>query len=822
MKRFSSSAVCALVLYLGVTTLSAQWLRVADENGRWVCERTDTGHRFVPSYESASFVTVSCNVLTQFEAQALSVKVALNYDSTVDSTYRDGDKPIEDPGEPTTWTLGEKGDAANCQLSETSSTAISLVADGTREGTSTLPANYCYAYQTITGDGQATVQIPSDWVGPDDWAGIGVVVTVGNEDSDWQALCYQFSNASANRLKYGEPETLITTVNGQTGTFLHRAIAIEDAIDRGTCFESADGTNWTPIGEFVADAASYRIGAVMWSHETNVTTSADLTVSFSETITLPVAAAPVEGEPEWDTEISNQSWPEDTAITPIDVSGNCSISSGSKSFSGSGLPTGVSISSAGVISGTPTTSGNGTATIMCSDGTDATDEAFSWQVTQETPGETCATISTGTGAFDGSSCEPGEVIIISGTSRGPLRIQNVFGTAGSPITIRPDTTLSNRLTVTGSSTWNFELRNVEHAVVDGTGGWVGAPAGTCGVTIVNGAPVLNTAACGLQVLCSGGTPQANFKFTRSTKNVTVKGVLIDGNSSWVGGPCNGGQGFDLNDHNYKLEDHPGEWREGFLITQNALIDIHSQGFYWGPNWGNPPVGDLPARNNEISYNYIFRAGGECMEIKSVIAGNTPVHHNYVDTCGGRFTGDTSGGGGGHGIRFFEGGFGEVHSNWVRGTNLSPCLSQVMLHLPASEVATVPMSFYNNVTWDCGTFGINTTHGSGDARVQPTIYNNTFIDTGTAIQVVSIAATPCVVRDNLVAGGSINGGPCTETNNRTGSVASLNFEDSDDDDYRLTDSSPAKNAGTANCPSVDILGVSRPQGSDCDQGAYEDP
>lgn len=418
---------------------------------------------------------------------------------------------------------------------------------------------------------------------------------------------------------------------------------------------------------------------------------------------------------------------------------------------------------------------------------------------------------------------PGDTVILGGTSRGPITFKNCVGTASSPITIRNDTSESGPLVVKQSGS-GFKSRcdDCNHVVIDGTGKWAGAPAGACGVNVTNGRRTLGTRQCGIVFRCESGDPQSSLRFGRSSRNITVKGVEIDGNFP----ACSWGIGISVNDHKYLLADHPGEWREGYLLRNIYIHDTGRSGIYFGPNQNDRSVNDLQVRNNEIAYIYVNNTGCGGIKYKSSIEGSSSIHHNYVSNTG-RSTGGSNSGCTSNGIVLYDGGYTDVHSNYVESpsqnsTGLGNCISHVSHSLSKSKVGTVPANIYNNTVHNCKGNGIAVFRsGSSVSAPVPTIFNNTIVAPigGTGISVSSSIGS-CIVRDNLVAGDSISAGQCSATNNRVGTVDSQNFRDSSRKNFQLTASSPALDSGSTNCPPLDQLRKSRPQGARCDQGALE--
>jgi cellulose 1,4-beta-cellobiosidase len=81
------------------------------------------------------------------------------------------------------------------------------------------------------------------------------------------------------------------------------------------------------------------------------------------------------------TQPANQTSKVGTAITPVQVQATDSASGQTLTFAATGLPAGLSISSSGQITGTPTTQGTSTVTVTATDGTGAHGSAtFTWVV----------------------------------------------------------------------------------------------------------------------------------------------------------------------------------------------------------------------------------------------------------------------------------------------------------------------------------------------------------------------------------------------------------------------------------------------------------
>jgi hypothetical protein len=420
---------------------------------------------------------------------------------------------------------------------------------------------------------------------------------------------------------------------------------------------------------------------------------------------------------------------------------------------------------------------------------------------------------------------PGDTLVLRGRSRGSIKFSNCFGTQSQPIAIQNDASESGALVIkrSGGNT-GLECTNCENVVIDGTGKWAGAPAGICGATIADGEWQLGTRQCGIVVQCVAGSSSPHLiRLDGSSKRVTVKGVEVDGNYP----ACSRGTAISVNDHKYRLSEHPGEWREGFLLTRNYIHDTAGSGIYFGPNQAaGKGEGDLQVRNNEISHNYVNMTGCDGIKYKSVIMGESRIHHNYV-THPGQKAGTLASGCVSNGIALYEGGYTEIFSNYVeaptpKGEGKGNCITHSTQNLSANKVAKLPAAIYNNVVRNCKGKGISAQRANtSNPQLQTEIYNNTIVaplgDSGIRIDQ---KINTCVVRDNVLAGVKLDAAQCNPVRNFISGIAAVNFSDAQVGDFSLTANSPAVDGGGGQCPSEDMLGNERPHGGSCDQGAFE--
>jgi subtilase family serine protease len=164
---------------------------------------------------------------------------------------------------------------------------------------------------------------------------------------------------------------------------------------------------------------------------------------------------------------ASQSWSEGSAISNLTVHAT-ECSGQTDSFSATGLPTGVTISSAGVISGTPTVTGSGTATITAQDGSGASGSAnFSYNiptvVTVTSPGAQSWTANTAINSLTVHASDTGQGQTLTFSATGLPAGLSI--SSSGVITGKPTAAGSGTATVTahdtsggsGSATFNYTV-----------------------------------------------------------------------------------------------------------------------------------------------------------------------------------------------------------------------------------------------------------------------------------------------------------------------------------------------------------------------------
>ena len=422
-----------------------------------------------------------------------------------------------------------------------------------------------------------------------------------------------------------------------------------------------------------------------------------------------------------------------------------------------------------------------------------------------------------TATFDCGRVKPGDSVTLSSGTRGPLRIQGCNGTAANPIIIRNDPNASARTVISRSGGsaggFLFDCTTCIGVEIDGSYKWNGAPKNkTYGIKIM---------------LASGPEPTSFLRVAGLSRFVTIRNIEIAG--IFPNGASTG-IGISINDHSIKRINHPGLWREGYLVEDNYIHNVSVSGMYIGPNYDQK---ELPLRNVEIRHNLIEDTGWEGINTKSMWAGENSIHHNVIRRAGlngnrsddpSQYSGITN-----------NSGTVEIYNNWIEKTGQHGIMVWTSQGPKASEgVGPFPTHIWNNVIVDAGglwrpfmlsSYGIRVGAEDGCAKPIPYVYDNTIVDSRqSAINFGSNVGSGGYVHDNIIAGVESNPisapGFIKLTNNRVGSVSQMGFVDAARLNFRLNANSPARNKGSDSFPQIDFDNVTRPKGGAPDQGAFE--
>jgi hypothetical protein len=425
----------------------------------------------------------------------------------------------------------------------------------------------------------------------------------------------------------------------------------------------------------------------------------------------------------------------------------------------------------------------------------------------------------------------GDTIVLEATSgvthHGPIKFINIRGTSLSDlIYIKAPTSGSTpaiiRRVDPAPGGFALEFTDCRFFKIDG---YMAARTSnrSCGIKIMYAKNAATNDKEGISsyVKLSASSNQSTFGIT---DNCILAYIEIDG--GWqnnANSVTSNGIGISTNSNEYLVANHAGKWQENITIEYCWVKNTEGEGMYIGPNWY---TGSLPCRNATIRYNRIENTNWTGFQLKSWASGTNVVYGNYIYNAG--FAGDD---GHSNACQLLDG----TYQAW--GNHFELCFNSGLTFwlndIPASY-GILDQIAYNNVIVDPGNNGINVGSSAlgraGQALATPRgqLYNNTIVraPNGNPCTIESDAASGSFIRNNLAANcGSFS--PATSlsnitvTNNRSGTVAAQNFFNDPERNYRLTASSPARDAGISGYPFTDFDGVVvRPSGASADQGAFE--
>lgn len=789
---------------------------------------------------------------------ALSVKVALNFDGTVDTRYRVGEKPIDPPASCTTVTCASKGNA-NGEIDQ-DGTDLLITATGDGDGWSGAVQNIDYAYVVrASGDAQICTTIPESWSGHlEDYTGFMVGITEGGGADDWAAWVIRHYNG-ALYFKYGTPGSSVTMVQGPNLPLpLHVCATFDDSANVAAGYYSTDGVDYVLLGSAAADLSNYRPFVGGTSHETTASTVATLTWDYSTDITI---AGDMEGGPS--CSIPNQVWAEGVSVS-FDVDQYCT-GTGSLSYSATGLSgRGLDISSIGVITGIPNSAAVSASPFQVV--VTATDSMM-----RSTNALFTAAVTAATGADHFIPLDNSQNIVIDCAADGIMpgdtvtfqagvrlvrhTIRNCVGTADAPIVFRNDPTANQPVVFSRMGrTGDFIVRwdNNAYTVLDGTAKYVGAPSGVCGD---DG----NMARCGIQYRPSAENtqPSSFFKINGTARHMTLRGIGCDvmwqsiySNTRAI---C-----FQLHDNSKFLPSGitqrdvmlgaPGTselWHENWTIEHTVCRNARDECRYIGTNYetGGSSSTNYPTRNIIVRYNWdedVF----SCTRLKSMLGGGSAIHDNVCINSGN----DPTHGAAIHAFQLYEAGaansnqvvfefYRNVIINTRHGGNPGgggDCLFVYSHTRPESLFGQYRFHAWGNLCYQAGRHGISVGRNTGMSQGIPMVEYNTIVDVGREVwgrcfEVnSSITTTGGYFRHNICAGSGIENGISTRNHANTNNYLNANKAaagfvntTSGSEDFRLSSGSTNVDTGGSNCSGLtDLDGTSRPQGSACDRGAYE--
>ena len=444
----------------------------------------------------------------------------------------------------------------------------------------------------------------------------------------------------------------------------------------------------------------------------------------------------------------------------------------------------------------------------------------------------------------GGACTGGDTLYIE-QPRGWIKFSN-FNGGGSYITITGDP--SNRTVITLDGSHNAAVEFDTCDWIDFRGNQLSGHAWTKDCT--------NDSCYGIEIVVGATYEGDGIEFTGDSDTIKLQYLEIqhaDGtgdNGAGVQYQWGGGTNTDVLDT--------------FEVAYCYIHDTLYHGMYLGHN--NSYANDDPyIANINVHDNLFENLGCHGFEIKGVwgSSGVNYITNNTIrpsDRASGHSTGNNAVNNqcrpaqGGLGLQngFFTGGYygsayAVISGNWIERPN-GACMS----------IDEADIQIYNNVMVGCGQ-GSEVTYATTyekfqhgvtvaqdqDVGARPSrtvdINYNTFVDVqgytyysqSTGGDFAKIQYDDNIVADTVDGATGYEGGsppdPVTIINtysDTTGTASSMNFttwvdnNDYSDDNFYITSSSPAKDAGGAGYPTDDYNGTIRPIGSIADIGAYE--
>lgn len=374
--------------------------------------------------------------------------------------------------------------------------------------------------------------------------------------------------------------------------------------------------------------------------------------------------------------------------------------------------------------------------------------------------------------------KPGDILCLPAGERGNLKLLNLQGVAGSPITVR---NAGGKVRISGEEflSGGIGIVNSAYLRVTGTGtsSACGAPFAPsrqeCGIEI---GPVHK----GIKVDTNKGTPhhiEIDHVFIHDTSTVTrTRGIAI----------------------------HPveGQLISGFYVHHNYIRKTTAEGIYVGTEPNDRPIEVLGKLEDVgVSYNLIEEIEYDGIKVK-VAVDNVKIHHNIIRNVGLSGTDNHDSGI----LQAFS--VGHVYNNYVENSRQGIRMGRD-LEAPGTH-------YFNNVVVGAD---VGIVAEERDAQ----IYNNTVVGNGTiGIRAPGVSAK---VFDNIVVGMwniTIEARSADISNNLIGSLEIARFVNPVAGNYRLQATSPAVDQGRASgvFPAYDYDDAPRPYGPFTDLGAYE--
>ena len=350
----------------------------------------------------------------------------------------------------------------------------------------------------------------------------------------------------------------------------------------------------------------------------------------------------------------------------------------------------------------------------------------------------------------------------------------------------------------------FEINSAHHVRVEGlsVANATGLSLNGCGF-LVNGP---NTSHITISNCSTNNTPSSGIAAWGNTGASEYDGVsnLVIENCTVVGA-MNGG----FQEH-ITISDGVEDYEVRYNVVRDGQV----------PHPNNYPIGidsKIDVRNGKIYGNEIYNlksSNGIYVDAWDDVAYNIEIYNNIihdVDGAGIPIGGEQ--GGTAHTIR--------VYNNIVYKTGQDGLKVNGAVGNPATDPTLYAIFLYNNTVYDCRS-SIWVEGNTGAVVVQNNIFSENAWNNG--IYIYASNQDNVTAAHNLIdtyVGRSWNDPVMNEIRGANAVEQSPLFIDAAEGDFRLTDASPAIDAGTATgAPATDFAGSARPAGSGIDIGAYE--
>lgn len=792
----------------------------------------------------ALLLSASLGLFAASSDAAISYRLEVNFDGTRTTAYPNGDKPQGGTCPPSGWTQASVGDGGG-QICELSATNFTFNVFG-----STQAQNNTFVYQDGGGaDVQIQARILNTYAGSAEAnASTGVGIRESTSQSAWFMQCHSLqSGSTAVQCSYGSAGTYTNSncASGQSRP-IYVGVSYDDSESDVRGFWSLDGSTWNEcvqVARNLSDDLAYIFGASKSAVTTLQAEHDGIELDNAIDFYTPAGGG---GGPLLVTPIEDQTGSQGGAFS-LSCAANFT---GATSYSVSGLAgsTGITFNTSNCsFSGNFNANdvGTRTVTVTASNASGDTPDSFELAVSASSGDVFLIATSSSNRTYNcnnangangaswtsirtsGTGTQPlaGDTIVLAGGTHAHLTFQFCSGTPSSYLTIRNDTSDNEPAVIRKTSATQsgsvLTFNNSDNFHVDGSGKYVGAPAGVLGVNPSTFADGRTQAGIIVTRSATSGRPNrfVRAEGTSCTPGCIFEGIEVDGiDHADTATEGNSGICFSLNDHTVKAVDFPGVWREDIIFRGNYPHNcggINGEGFYIGPNADEL---DLPLRDVTFEYNLVEHPAGSCMQVKNVRDGTNGMYYNHLYDCGE----DDD-----QGHNYFmhcqcTADFDFIGNVGTRTTGFGIQFS--FQDATPGEAGTLTIE--NNILGDVGNGAtpandvIKITKASSAPALAIVVRGNTLAEAPAAAIDCASSVTGRVINNIFAATNTQAPGCPSASNNRTGTLASQNFTNAAFNDYTLTATSPACNSATADMPDDDFEGDARPQGSADDQGADE--